>query len=102
LPKGCGIKRDRTEHYERLTHPLIREDGGLRRATWDEALQRAAEGFRRNVERNGPDAFAMLSCARSTNEMNYVAQKFADERLHRRAAGRPGSSLSPNSRRTSA
>ncbi|MFF4245530.1 molybdopterin oxidoreductase family protein [Streptomyces sp. NPDC001822] len=63
--------------YERLTHPLVRSDDGvLRRASWDEALTRAAEGFRRTREGHGPDAFAMLSCARATNEMNYVAQKF--------------------------
>ncbi|GAA3532004.1 molybdopterin-dependent oxidoreductase [Nonomuraea rosea] len=62
--------------YDRLTHPLVRENGVLRQATWDEALERAAEGFRRNVARHGPDSFAMLSCARSTNEMNYVGQKF--------------------------
>ncbi|GAA0401635.1 formate dehydrogenase subunit alpha [Acrocarpospora corrugata] len=69
-------KRNRAEHYDRLTHPLVRENGELRRATWEEALDRAAEGFRRNVAAHGPDTFAMLSCARSTNEMNYVGQKF--------------------------
>ncbi|QFY07293.1 molybdopterin-dependent oxidoreductase [Nonomuraea phyllanthi] len=62
--------------YDRLTHPLVRENGVLRRATWDEALERAAEGFRRNIAKNGPDSFCMLACARSTNEMNYVGQKF--------------------------
>src|SRR5688500_13791804 len=70
------MEKNRAEHYDRLTHPLVREHGMLRRATWDEALDRAAKGFRRNVAAHGPDAFAMLSCARSTNEMNYVAQKF--------------------------
>ncbi len=70
------MKRKKAEHYDRLTHPLVREDGVLRRATWDEALDRAAEGFRRNVAAHGPNAFAMLSCARSTNEMNYIGQKF--------------------------
>ncbi|GAA0979652.1 molybdopterin-dependent oxidoreductase [Acrocarpospora macrocephala] len=69
-------KRNRAEHYDRLTHPLVRENGELRRATWEEALDRAAAGFRRNVAAHGPDTFAMLSCARSTNEMNYVGQKF--------------------------
>ncbi|MFB7707707.1 molybdopterin oxidoreductase family protein [Streptomyces sp. NPDC056105] len=72
-------KRDRTpKTYTRLTHPLVRDsrDEPFRRATWDEALARAADGFRRTKEAHGPDAFAMLSCARATNEMNYVAQKF--------------------------
>ncbi|MEV0380224.1 molybdopterin-dependent oxidoreductase [Nonomuraea sp. NPDC050643] len=61
---------------DRLTHPLVREDGVLRQAAWDEALDRAADGFRRNIERHGPDSFAMLSGARSTNETSYVGQKF--------------------------
>lgn len=62
--------------YTRLTEPLVRDRGELRPATWDEALDRAAEGFRRNVEAHGPNAFGMFSCSRATNEMNYVAQKF--------------------------
>ncbi|MFW5417657.1 molybdopterin-dependent oxidoreductase [Nocardiopsis sp. CNT-189] len=66
----------RTTAYERLTAPLVREGGELRPATWEEALDRAAAGFRGAVDRHGPDSFAMLSCARSTNEMNFVAQKF--------------------------
>jgi formate dehydrogenase major subunit len=62
--------------YTRLTEPLVRDRGELRAATWEEALDRAAEGFRRNVEAHGPDAFGMFSCSRATNEMNYMAQKF--------------------------
>ena len=62
--------------YTRLTEPLVRDRGVLRPASWDEALDRAAEGFRRNRELHGPDAFGMFSCSRSTNEMNFVAQKF--------------------------
>ena len=48
----------------------------LRPATWDEALDRAAAGFRSVIERRGPDAVGMFSCSKATNEMNYVAQKF--------------------------
>ncbi|HEY9524975.1 MAG TPA: molybdopterin-dependent oxidoreductase [Thermopolyspora sp.] len=70
------MKKKRAEHYERLTHPLIRENGVLRRAGWEEALDKAADGFRRNIEAGGPAAFGMFACARSTNELNYVAQKF--------------------------
>ena len=61
---------------ERLTQPLIRENGGHRPATWDEALHRVAEGFRSQKEKHGPDAFGMFSCSKTTNELNYVAQKF--------------------------
>ena len=71
------MRRKRSEPYLRLTQPLVREHGELRPAGWEEALDRAAAGFRRVVDEHGPDAFAMLSCARATNEMNYVAQKFA-------------------------
>ncbi|MEU0302064.1 molybdopterin-dependent oxidoreductase [Streptomyces sp. NPDC006175] len=74
---GRSRKGRQPKTYERLTHPLVRgDDGVLRRASWDEALARAAAGFRQTREAHGPDAFAMLSCARATNEMNYVAQKF--------------------------
>ncbi|MEV5981264.1 molybdopterin-dependent oxidoreductase [Streptomyces sp. NPDC052114] len=60
--------------YTRLTHPLVRDSRGepLRRATWEEALARTAAGLRA-----ARGAFGMFSCARATNEMNYVAQKFA-------------------------
>ncbi|WP_179811908.1 molybdopterin oxidoreductase family protein [Nocardiopsis sinuspersici] len=68
---------DLSAPLDRLTRPLVREHGELRPATWDEALDRAAAGFRQGVERHGPNSFGMLSCARATNEMNFMAQKFA-------------------------
>ena len=61
---------------ERLTQPLVREGGRLRPATWDEALDAAAAGFRRAVETGGPDSVGMFSCSKATNEVNFVAQKF--------------------------
>jgi formate dehydrogenase major subunit len=61
----------------RLTQPLVRDHGSLRPATWDEALDRAAQGFRASVDRHGPSTFGMFSCSKATNEVNYVAQKFA-------------------------
>lgn len=61
---------------ERLTTPLIRENGKHRAATWDEALQAAAAGFRRQAQEHGPLSFGMFSCSKTTNELNYVAQKF--------------------------
>ena len=41
--------------YARLTEPLVRDDGVLRPATWDEALDRAASGFQAAIDRHGPD-----------------------------------------------
>lgn len=64
-------------HYTRLTQPLVRQDGKLRPASWDEALDRAASGFRAAIERHGPDTFGLFSCSKATNEVNYLAQKFA-------------------------
>jgi predicted molibdopterin-dependent oxidoreductase YjgC len=49
----------------------------LRRATWDEALDRAAAGFAGIRDTHGGQAFGLFSCSKSTNEMNYAAQKFA-------------------------
>jgi formate dehydrogenase major subunit len=62
--------------YARLTEPMVRDGGVLRPASWDEALDRAAAGFRRAVDERGPQAFGMFSCSKATNEMNFLAQKF--------------------------
>ena len=61
----------------RLTEPMVRDDGVLRVATWDEALDRAADGLRAATERNGGNGVGLFSCSKATNEMNFLAQKFA-------------------------
>tara|TARA_B110000438_G_C15622238_1_gene567069 strand:- start:35 stop:274 length:240 start_codon:yes stop_codon:yes gene_type:complete len=61
---------------QRLTTPMVRDDGVLREATWEEALQRAADGFRSVLNAHGPAAFGMFSCSKTTNEVNYAAQRF--------------------------
>ena len=63
--------------YVRLTDPLVRENGTLRPATWDEALARAAAGFKAAIDRHGPQTFGLFSCSKATNEMNFMVQKFA-------------------------
>jgi formate dehydrogenase major subunit len=63
--------------HARLTEPMVRDHGVLRAATWDEALDRAAAGFLRNRERRGPNALGIFSCSKSTNEVNFLAQKLA-------------------------
>ena len=60
----------------RLTEPMVRENGALRAATWDEALDRAALGLRTATERNGGNGVGLFSCSKATNEMNFVSQKF--------------------------
>ncbi len=69
--------RHRFQPLERLTTPLVREAGELRPASWAEALARAADGFRRTRDEAGPSAVGFFSCSKSSNEMNYIAQKFA-------------------------
>ena len=65
--------------YKRLTQPLVRDNGdngdrgSLRPASWDEALERAANGFKKHKG----TSFGLFSCSKSTNEMNFMAQKFA-------------------------
>ena len=61
----------------RLTTPLVRVDGELRPTTWDDALTRVADGFTMIKAERGAAAFGMFSCSKSTNEMNYAAQKFS-------------------------
>jgi len=63
--------------YVRLTEPMVRDAGALRPATWDEALDRAAGGFRDIIARRGGDGLGIFSCSKSTNEMNYLAGKLA-------------------------
>lgn len=60
----------------RLTSPLIRKDGELVEADWDEALDLIAEKFTAIKSEYGPDSLGALSSARCINEDNYAMQKF--------------------------
>jgi len=53
----------------------VRDGEELRTATWDEALDHAAAGFRRTLE--GGRMTGLFSCSKATNELNYAAQKFS-------------------------
>ena len=64
-----------TRQYTRLTRPLVRDGGGLRPAGWDEALERAASGFRRALDEEAE--IGLFSCSKATNELNYAAQKLS-------------------------
>ena len=60
----------------RLTEPMVRDNGSLRVATWDEALNRAAAGLKAATDLKGSAGVGIFSCSKATNEMNFVAQKF--------------------------
>jgi len=57
---------------DRLTKPLIKQDGKFKEATWDEALNLIAE----KLKKYPGDQFALFASAKTTNEDNYIAQKF--------------------------
>ncbi|MCD6288436.1 MAG: molybdopterin-dependent oxidoreductase, partial [Candidatus Hydrogenedentes bacterium] len=61
---------------DRLTTPLIKENGSFRESSWDEALGLVAKRFGELKKQYGPDTLAGLSSAKTTNEDNYVMQKF--------------------------
>ena len=65
-----------TPMKSRLTQPLVREHGSHRPATWNEAMDRVTAAFRKSIEKNDPRNFGMFSCSKTTNELNYAAQKF--------------------------
>ncbi len=60
----------------RLTEPLVRENGRLRPAGWDEALDFAAAGLDRARQADATRSFGMFSCSKASNEVNFLAQKF--------------------------
>jgi len=60
----------------RLLHPMLRlPDGSYVRADWDDALTKVAEGFRRIIERDGPQAIAFYLSGQLLTEDYYVANK---------------------------
>jgi predicted molibdopterin-dependent oxidoreductase YjgC len=62
---------------DRLTTPLIRKDGELVEATWDEALALVADKLGAVKQESGPDSIGILASAKCTNEENYLMNKFA-------------------------
>ncbi len=66
----------RGSRYLRITEPMVRDNGQLRPASWDEALDRAATGLKRVIAQHGPASVGLFSCSKTTNEMNFTAQKF--------------------------
>jgi predicted molibdopterin-dependent oxidoreductase YjgC len=77
--EACIKGREGWRHLysdRRLTRPLVRKDGELVPASWDEALDLVASKMSEIKAKHGPDAFGLFSSSRSTNELNYLASKF--------------------------
>jgi predicted molibdopterin-dependent oxidoreductase YjgC len=74
--KGWNVA-DFVYHPDRLKTPLIRKDGELVEATWDEALSLIAERLGTIKTESGPNSIAFLSSAKCTNEENYLLQKLS-------------------------
>jgi formate dehydrogenase major subunit len=78
--KGHTCLKGRFAHQfarsrDRLTAPLVRESGGFRLASWEEALAKIADNLGRIKSDHGPDAIAGLASSRATNEDCYVMQR---------------------------
>lgn len=68
---------DYVHHPDRLRHPMIRNaDGVLERATWKQALRKAAEGFMQSAERHGRHAVYGIASGRTPTEADYMMQRF--------------------------
>ncbi len=68
---------DFVNHEDRLTQPLIRRGGRLTPATWEQAFEHIGKRFKWILERDGGKAIGVIGSTRTTNEENYLLQKFA-------------------------
>ena len=62
---------------KRLKLPMLKKDGQLQDASWEEAIQTTADRLKAIIKDHGPDSVGVLVSAKITNEENYLAQKFA-------------------------
>ncbi|MFC7325540.1 formate dehydrogenase subunit alpha [Halorubrum rutilum] len=72
-----GAATQVVDHEDRLTEPLIKEDGEFREATWDEALGRVVDEMEGIREDHGPDGMGFFGSSKTFNEENYLIQKLA-------------------------
>ncbi|ELZ53872.1 formate dehydrogenase, subunit alpha [Halorubrum distributum JCM 9100] len=72
-----GAATQVVDHEDRLTEPLIKEDGEFREATWSEALDRVVDEMEGIREEHGPDGMGFFGSSKTFNEENYLIQKLA-------------------------
>ncbi len=97
---------DFTTHTERIRQPLIRRNGKLEPASWEDALEEVARRLKQVREANGPAAIGVIGSNHTTNEENYLLNRFARVTLgtnnldHHRTADYAGlaAALGPNAK----
>ncbi|MFA9517220.1 formate dehydrogenase subunit alpha [Halopenitus sp. H-Gu1] len=72
-----GAATQVVNHEDRLTKPLLKEDGEFREASWEEAFDRVVGELSRIREEHGPDAMGFYGSSKTMNEENYLLQKLA-------------------------
>ncbi len=65
------------DHPSRLRQPLIRKDGKLTPTTWEEAIEHVGKRLKEIRDSKGGQAIGVIGSNRTTNEENYLLQKFA-------------------------
>jgi NADH-quinone oxidoreductase subunit G len=68
---------DYFDHQDRLRQPLIRKDGKLTPTTWEEAIEHVGKRLKEIRDSKGGQAIGVIGSNRTTNEENYLLQKFA-------------------------
>jgi NADH-quinone oxidoreductase subunit G len=99
---------DFTHHAERIRQPLVRRDGKLEPASWEDALEEIARRLKQVHQTHGPAAVGLIGSNHTTNEENYLLNRFARVTLgtnnldHHRTADYAGlaAALGPNSKGT--
>ncbi len=105
----CGKGRfgfDFTSNAERVRQPLVRKNGKLEPATWEDALEEVARRLKQVRDQHGPQSIGVIGSNHTTNEENYLLNRFARVTLgtnnidHHRTADYVGlaSQLGPNAK----
>jgi len=72
---------DFVDHPERIKTPLLRVNGALKEASWDEVLQFITHKLEGIKDQYGPEAIAGIASSRLTNEEYYLFQKLFREAI---------------------
>jgi len=73
---SCALDESLNQSRERLHKPLIRKEGVLKEATWEEAIDLIVKKFAQIKREQGSESLAVLASAKCSNEENYLMQKF--------------------------